>query len=86
MKIRVCLLSVLFVLPLTAAMAAPPQAASQDGSWLIAAHQSNLSEIQSGQLAAQSGHSESVRNAGQMLASDHESLDSKLNPSPSNLA
>jgi len=80
MKIRVCLLSVLFVLPLTAAMAAPPQAASQDGSWLIAAHQSNLSEIQSGQLAAQSGHSESVRNAGQMLASDHESLDAKLKP------
>ena len=80
MKTWICLLSVLFVLPVTAALAAPPQGASQDASWLIATHQTNLSEIQSGQLAAKTGHTESVRNAGQMLASDHQSLDEKLKP------
>jgi len=80
MKTWICLLSVLFFLPVTAALAAPPQGTSQDGSWLIATHQTNLSEIASGQLAAQSGHSEAVRNAGQMLASDHQSLDAKLKP------
>ena len=80
MKTRICLLSVLFVLPVTAAMAAPPQGSSQDGSWLTATHQTNLSEIQSGRLAAKTGHTESVRNAGQMLASDHEALDAKLKP------
>ena len=73
------LLAISFVLPITA-YAAPPKTSSQDRSWLIAAHQSNLAEIQSGDLAAQSGHSEAVRNAGQMLASDHQSLDAKLKP------
>lgn len=72
-------LAMLFVLPITA-FAAPPKTSSQDRSWLVAAHQSNLSEIQSGNLAAQSGHSAAVRNAGQMLASDHQSLDAKLKP------
>ncbi|MGH8124350.1 MAG: DUF4142 domain-containing protein [Rhodanobacteraceae bacterium] len=72
-------LAMLFVLPLTA-FAAPPKVSSQDRGWLIAAHQSNLAEIQSGNLAAQSGHSAAVRSAGQMLASDHQSLDAKLKP------
>jgi predicted outer membrane protein len=80
MKTWICLLSALFVLPIAAAMGAPPQGGSQDASWLIATHQTNLSEIQSGHLAAQSGHSEAVRNAGRMLASDHQSLDAKLKP------
>jgi predicted outer membrane protein len=80
MKTRICLLSALFILPLAAAVAAPPQGGSQDASWLVATHQTNLSEIASGQLAAESGHSEAVRNAGQMLARDHQSLDAKLKP------
>lgn len=80
MKTWICLLSVLLVVPVTAAIAAPPQGTSQDGSWLIATHQTNLSEIASGQLAAKNGHTEAVRNAGQMLASDHQSMDAKLKP------
>lgn len=72
-------LAMLFVLPVTA-YAAPPKTSSQDRSWLVAAHQNNLAEIQSGNLAAQSGHSQAVRSAGQMLASDHRSLDAKLKP------
>lgn len=64
----------------TTAFAAPPKTSSQDRTWLIAAHQDNLAEIKSGDLAAKSGHSEAVRNAGQMLASDHQSLDAKLKP------
>lgn len=71
--------AILFILPL-AASAAPPKAASQDNTWLIAAHQTNLAEIKTGKLAAQSGHAEPVRSAGRMLASDHQKLDAKLKP------
>lgn len=75
------LLSVLFVLPLaTQSVAAPPKTSSQDNTWLVGAHQNNLAEIQSGELAARSGHSEAVRNAGHMLATDHQKLDAKLKP------
>lgn len=61
---RIFLLAISFVLPITA-YTAPPKTSSQDRSWLVAAHQNNLAEIQSGNLAAQSGHSEAVRSAGQ---------------------
>lgn len=60
--------------------AAPAQVSSQDRGWLAAAHQTNLAEIQSGNLAAKSGHSAAVRAAGRMLAADHTSLDAKLAP------
>lgn len=73
-------ISVLLVLPFAAGAAQHPQASSQDGSWLIAAHQSNLAEIKAGDLAAESGHSEAVRKAGRMLTQDHGKLDAKLRP------
>ncbi|HKZ11820.1 MAG TPA: DUF4142 domain-containing protein [Rhodanobacteraceae bacterium] len=76
---RISLLSVLLVLPVIA-LAAKPQGSSQDGSWLVAAHQSNLAEIGSGNLAAEKGHTDAVRKAGRMLAKDHAMLDSKLRP------
>jgi predicted outer membrane protein len=79
MKKHRVLLSVLFVIPL-AGRAASPQISVQDQRWLVATHQTNLSEIQSGHLAAQAGHSQTVRQAGQMLAADHQSLDAKLQP------
>lgn len=76
---RISLLSILLVLPVTA-LAANPQVSSQDRSWLIAAHQGNLAEIASGNLAAQKGHTDAVRKAGRMLTRDHAELDSKLRP------
>lgn len=76
---RISLLSILFVIP-AAALAASPQTSSQDRSWLIAAHQSNLAEISGGNLAAEKGHTDAVRKAGRMLTKDHAMLDSKLRP------
>ena len=77
---RISLLSILLVLPVTAALAANPQVSSQDRGWLVAAHQSNLAEISSGKLAAEKGHTAAVRKAGRMLTQDHAKLDSKLRP------
>lgn len=79
MKKYMVLLSFLFVVPL-AGRAASPQISALDQRWLAATHQTNLSEIQSGHLAAQAGHSQAVRQAGQLLAADHQSLDAKLLP------
>jgi len=76
---NIALLSILLVLPVTA-LAANPQVSSQDRSWLIAAHQSNLAEISGGNLAAEKGHTDAVRKAGRMLTQDHAELDSKLRP------
>lgn len=78
---RISLLPILFVLPFAAAsVAAPPKTSSQDNTWLIGAHQDNLAEIQSGEFAAQNGHTAAVRDAGHMLATDHQKLDAKLKP------
>jgi putative membrane protein len=76
---RISLLSVLLVLPVIA-LAAKPQASSQDRTCLAAAHQSNLAEISSGNLAAEKGRTDAVRKAGRMLTRDHTMLDSKLRP------
>lgn len=73
------ILAITLALPF-AAYAAPPKTASQDNTWLIAAHQDNLAEIASGDLAAKSGHAEPVRSAGHMLSADHAKLDAKLKP------
>lgn len=79
MKWIVPLLSFLLVLPISA-YAAEHKASSRDHSWLVAAHQDNLAEIKSGDLAARRGQSEAVRSAGHMLAEDHGKLDAKLMP------
>ena len=77
---RIALLLILFVLPAATVLAASPQTSSQDNSWLIAAHQNNLAEIKSGNLAAEKGHTNAVRSAGRMLTRDHAQLDAKLRP------
>ena len=69
-----------FAVLLALAPAVSAQVSPQDRAWLVAAHQSNLAEIAAGNLAAQSGHAESVRNAGRMLVDDHRALDVKLQP------
>lgn len=73
-------ISVLLVLPFAAVAAQHPKLSSQDGTWLVAAHQTNLAEEKAGDLAAESGHAEAVRKAGRMLTQDHSKLDAKLRP------
>lgn len=58
-----------------AASAAPSE---QDSSWMVAAHQSNLSEIAAGQAAQQKAVSPAVRSLGAMLIADHVKLDADL--------
>jgi putative membrane protein len=74
-----------WIFPVAAALAffaiprlAFAQASLQDRTWLQQAHQTNLAEIAAGNLAAESGHAESVRMAGHTLATDHAELDARL--------
>jgi putative membrane protein len=80
MRRWIFLLAAALVLPLAAEAAQHPQTSSQDRSWLIAAHQTNLAEIKAGDLAAEKGHEADVRAAGRMLTQDHAKLDAKLRP------
>lgn len=77
MKWTSSFLAFLLVVPI-AAYAATPKVSSHDHKWLVAAHQDNLAEIKSGDLAAERGHTDAVRDAGHMLAEDHGKLDAKL--------
>lgn len=54
------------------------QASPQDQKWLQQAHQTNLAAIAAGNLAAQSGHAESIRMVGHTLAADHAQMDAGL--------
>src|SRR3954471_15689336 len=63
------------------AVAAPaPRAAvsSQDRTWMVVAHQSNLTEIAAGKAAQQKATSQKVRDLGQMYIADHTANDAKL--------
>jgi putative membrane protein len=65
----------------TAALAAGRVAPSeQDKAYLMAAHQANLAEINSGQLARLKGTSASVRDLASKIVTDHLSLDEALIP------
>lgn len=78
---RISFLSAIFLSVLSfGAVAASTHVSSQDKTWLKAAHQVNLEEMQSGALAHQKGHSDAVRSTGETLASDHRKLDSELVP------
>ena len=50
----------------------------QDRTWLRAAHQSNLSEIQAGQVAQRKATSSVVRQHGALFIRDHTRLDASL--------
>ncbi len=50
----------------------------QDREFLVAAHQGNLFEIASGQAATQNATTDTVRMLGQMLVTDHQTLDAQL--------
>lgn len=67
------------------AASAKQQLSQQDKMWITQAHQINLAEIKLGEMAQRKGHANAVREAGQTLESDHERLDSKLEPVAENL-
>lgn len=80
MRKLVFLLAVALILPLAAEAAQHPKSSSQDRSWLIAAHQTNLAETKAGDLAAEKGHDADVRASARTLTRDHGKLDAKLRP------
>lgn len=80
MRTSIFLLATALGLPFAAEAAQSPQSSSQDRSWLIAAHQDNLAEIKSGDLAAEQGHDADVRAAARTLTRDHGNLDAELRP------
>jgi putative membrane protein len=57
---------------------ATAQPTGQDSSWMVAAHQSNLTEIAAGKAAQAKASSATVRELGQMFVQDHTALDAKL--------
>lgn len=55
-----------------------PGVSGRDRAWLITAHQTNLAEVQAGELAERKGTTAAVRAAGRMLVTDHTQLDKKV--------
>jgi len=51
---------------------------AQDRAWMVAAHQSNLTEIQAGQAAQQKATTNVVKEHGQLFIRDHTRLDASL--------
>jgi len=80
MRKPIFLLAFALSIPLATQAVQSPQSSSVDRSWLIAAHQDNLAEIKSGDLAAEKGHDADVRAAARTLTRDHGNLDAKLRP------
>jgi putative membrane protein len=61
-----------------AAPAVRAAVSSQDRTWMVVAHQSNLTEIAAGKAAQQKATSQKVRDLGQMFITDHTANDAKL--------
>ncbi len=68
-------MATLLLVPATAASAAP---SDQDTAYLQAAHQSNLAEIATGNLAQQKAESQEVKDLGARWVEDHTKLDTAL--------
>ncbi|MFI7643334.1 DUF4142 domain-containing protein [Nonomuraea sp. NPDC049400] len=67
--------AVALLAPVSAGATVQPELNDQDRTFLRKAHQSNLAEIQAGQAAQDRGASETVRDLGAKLVSDHTKLD-----------
>ncbi|WP_315094119.1 DUF4142 domain-containing protein [uncultured Cellulomonas sp.] len=63
---------------LAAAPAAQAAPSAQDQAWMASAHQGNLAEIAAGQAAVAQASTDTVRQLGQMLITDHTTLDASL--------
>ena len=72
--------------PAAAAPAARAAVSSQDKAWMVAAHQSNLTEIAAGKAAQQKATSQKVRDLGEMFITDHTANDTKLTAAAKKLA
>jgi putative membrane protein len=55
-----------------------PGVSAQDKSFLVDAHQGNLTEIAAGKLAMEKGNATDVRSMGDRMVTDHTKLDSAL--------
>ncbi len=69
------------LLAAVAALVVPAAAASansQDDTWLVAAHQSNLAEIAAGKDAQANATRGAVKQLGRMLVTDHTKLDASV--------
>lgn len=79
MRLRLFLTAVLTAL-VGLALAGPASAAptKADTTWMVAAHQSNLTEIAAGKAAAQKASSAGVKDAAAMFVTMHTDLDMKL--------
>lgn len=66
------------VLLLVGAGTASAAPSAQDTTWMVAAHQSNLTEIAAGQAAQQKATSQPVKDLGAMLIQMHTALDADL--------
>lgn len=63
----------------TAAARSPADGvSSRDRAWLTAAHETNLAEIEAGELAKAKAATPAVRAAGVMLVTDHVRMDANL--------
>jgi putative membrane protein len=62
----------------TAGASTTAAANAQDRAWLVAAHQSNLTEIAAGKAAQQKATSTVVREHGRLFITDHTRLDASL--------
>jgi putative membrane protein len=66
------------VLLLVGAGTASAAPSPQDTTWMVAAHQSNLTEIAAGQAAQQKATSQQVKDLGAMFIQMHTALDADL--------
>ena len=72
-------LTAALTLPAAAASAAPAAApTAQDRQWMVAAHQSNLTEIAAGKAAQQKATTTKVRTLGAMFIRHHTAQDAQL--------
>lgn len=79
MRLRIfatAILTALFGFALAGPASAAPTKA--DTTWMVAAHQSNLTEIAAGKAAAQKATSAGVKDAAAMFVTMHTDLDMKL--------
>jgi putative membrane protein len=65
---------------LPADTAGNPNASTQDAHFVMQASAGGMAEIMMGQLAMQRGQTQSERNYGQMLVTDHTKADDQLSP------
>src|SRR3954468_8066560 len=68
-----------------AAPAVRAAVSSQDRTWMVAAHQSNLTEIAAGKAAQQKATTQKVRDLGAMFIRDHTAQDAQLTKAASSL-